>query len=680
MHSRCSMSGPVPIPARSKNAGSSSSTPECRRRCTGSSAESTPERHRKYGSSEKVDMEALMKMFTEDKIKLSLEDIEPKFDDTMGVQNKITILHFNDVYNIEPRDVEPVGGAARQTMLIKSLSHLNPLVLFSGDALNPSLMSTITRGQQMIPVLNSMDVKCAVFGNHDFDFGVEELTTVANETTFPWLMSNCYDRETNKPLANGLTKYMINWEGHKIGLVGLVEEEWIATLAAIDKEDVTFYDYVKEGHKLARELRDEGADIVIALTHMRWPNDRKLAMNCPEIDMILGGHDHDYHVEKVNDRWIIKSGTDFQNMTRVTVTFNPGEKPEVELEKLDVTSSIEEDADIKLIVDKYMNLMSEKMDTVLGSFDVELEGRFSKIRTQETNLGNFICDIMCAASSADLAILNSGTLRSDRIHPRGEFRIKDLTAILPMLDPCVVIRVTGQQVLEALENGVSQYPAHEGRFPQVAGVSFGFDPMMTSGHRIDRKHVHIRGEPLDLEKSYKLCTKSYLALGKDGYDCLKDSELLVDDEEGPLLSTIVQNHFDSVRVVQGIPTRHSRCRRDSIQLARRHSFTTTTSMSSPGSCDIESPVIPSRAMLLKQASVHEAPSTNPDGSSCAHLSPEFEGRIYIIHGERKDDLIAHTLQLEAAMQGATILEATDSEERDEGIEGGGSRVVENQVK
>ena len=104
----------------------------------------------------------------------------------------------------------------------------------------------------------------------------------------------------------------------------------------------------------------------------------------------------------------------------------------------------------------------------LGEFECDLEGRFSVIRTQECNLGNFICDIMVAATNADLAILNSGTFRSDCIQPAGPFFLKDLLKILPMIDPLVLLEIQGSQIIECLENGVSMHPKLEGRFPQVS--------------------------------------------------------------------------------------------------------------------------------------------------------------------------------------------------------------------
>lgn len=83
------------------------------------------------------------------------------------------------------------------------------------------------------------------------------------------------------------------------------------------------------------------------------------------------------------------------------------------------------------------------MEEELGTFSVDLDGRFSSIRTSETNLGNFICDILLAACNGDVTLLNSGTLRSDRIHPAGKFTMRDLTNILPMLDSLCVLEVTG---------------------------------------------------------------------------------------------------------------------------------------------------------------------------------------------------------------------------------------------
>ena len=158
---------------------------------------------------------------------------------------------------------------------------------------------------------------------------------------------------------------------------------------------------------------------------------------------------------------------------------------------------------------------------MLGEMGVELEGRFSKVRSEETNLGNFVCDIILQNVDADCCILNSGSFRSDTLHPAGTFKVRDLRAILPYPEGLVVLSVTGKlaklsnqnkirhfkidfiqgkQIHEALENGVSQVPKMEGRFLQVSGISFAYDPSKPGGSRIDPDSIKIEGEPLELDR------------------------------------------------------------------------------------------------------------------------------------------------------------------------------------
>lgn len=159
---------------------------------------------------------------------------------------------------------------------------------------------------------------------------------------------------------------------------------------------------------------------------------------------------------------------------------------------------------------KYSSTIESKMGEVMGNFSVELNGLFSAIRTSETNLGNWVCDVVLSATGADVVIINSGTFRSDQIHPAGPFSMKDLVSIVPMRDPLVVLEVSGKDLLDALENAVSAYPKLEGRFPQVSGVSFVFNPTKPPGCRIEPQLVQIADEWLNLDQMYSLCIKSYM--------------------------------------------------------------------------------------------------------------------------------------------------------------------------
>eukprot|EP00111_Clytia_hemisphaerica_P020632 TCONS_00060812-protein len=462
----------------------------------------------------------------------------------------LRIIHFNDVYNIEPREQEPVGGAARFVTKVRSFEN-EPMVLFSGDLLNPSLMSNVTKGKQMVPVINAIGVHTAVYGNHDFDFGVDELIDFKNNTKFPWLMSNVQDKLTQTLLADGVEKVVAEWHGHKIGIIGLVEKEWLVTLSALDADDIEYTDFIDSGRALATSLREEeGCEYIIALTHMRVPNDTRLLEADIGIDLILGGHDHHYEVKEHGNKVLVKSGTDFRELSEITIDFANGNK--VKTKRHEINADIEENEEIKKECEKYMVILGQKMEEELGLMHVDLDGRFSTVRTKESNLGNFITDIMRAATQTDIAFLNSGSLRSDCIHPTGPFKMKDLVSVLPMVDMLVVIKMTGQQVIEALENSVSQYPKFEGRFLQVSGIRFAFDPDQPEGDRVVKETVMVHDNiPINLEYEYKVVTKEYLARGKDGFDVLKDCPVLVDAENGPVLLSIVENHFESIRIYKG---------------------------------------------------------------------------------------------------------------------------------
>lgn len=342
-------------------------------------------------------------------------------------------------------------------------------------------------------------------------------------------MSNVVDNETGRPLGGGKITHFLLHNGIRIGLIGLVEKEWLDTLPTIDPQEVTYIDFVKAGNQLADELQNEGCEIIIALTHMRTPNDIHLAERCPKIDLILGGHDHVFEVQTINGIPVIKSGTDFRQFSKIDInrTRNDAGKLNVTVEQIDVTAQYKEDEVLRDELNKYSALIEGKMGEVLGEFSVELDGRFSAIRTTETNLGNWVCDVVMSATGADIVMINSGTFRSDQIHPAGPFTMKDLVSIVPMRDTLVVLEVSGKTLLEVLENSVSGYPKLEGRFPQVSGISFAFDPSKPSGSRVEPKLVQIGDEWLSDEQMYSMCTKGYIAEGCDGYTMFKDCKVLV---------------------------------------------------------------------------------------------------------------------------------------------------------
>ncbi|KAK0622056.1 Metallo-dependent phosphatase-like protein [Bombardia bombarda] len=485
----------------------------------------------------------------------------------------LRLLHFNDVYHLDASSAEPVGGVARFVTLCNEYRSDSPggvdrfpgqpelVTLFSGDAFNPSLESSVTKGAHMVPVLNKIGADCACVGNHDLDFGVRQFRHLTSQTKFPWLLANILDPALgpNVPLGNAARTHMITTSDgrFKIGLMGLGEREWLETVNSLPP-NLEYRSVTEVAKELVPELRAAGADIIIALTHQREPNDNKLAEQMGgEIDLILGGHDHFYAHSLVNGTHVLRSGSDFKQLSYIEVWRRPGDsdgkKWDVTITRRDAVSSVTEDASTLQLVDSLTAKLKSSLEKPIGWSTAPLDARFTTVRTKESNWGNFVCDIMRLHYHADCAIMAAGTIRGDQIYAPGPIRVKDVTDCFPFEDPVVVIKVTGKALWEALESGVSLYPALEGRFPQVSNIVFKFDPSKSPGSRV--VSVAVGGAPVDLDKTYILSTRGYMARGRDGYTSLLVKseggacEEVVSEENGILISMMLRQYFMALKVM-----------------------------------------------------------------------------------------------------------------------------------
>lgn len=358
------------------------------------------------------------------------------------------------------------------------------------------------------------------------------------------------------PIGNCKKTHIItSSNGIKIGLIGLGEREWLATINSLPP-DLVYKSASQTAKELVPQLRAEGAEIVIALTHMREPNDNKLAEKTDGIiDIILGGHDHYYNHSFIKGTHVLRSGTDFKQLSYIEARRKPDDSGrwDIDIIRRDVTSEIPQHGPTLELVEASTANIKKKLQKPIGYTAAPLDARFRTVRLQESNIGNFVCDIMRHYYSGDCSLMASGTIRGDQVYAPGPILLKDIMSCFPFEDPVVVIRVLGKGIWDALENSVSQYPALEGRFPQVSNIKFEFDSSKPSGSRI--VSASIGGEPIDMAKKYKLVTRGYMARGKDGYDSLLVepeggiAEEIVSEENGILISMMLRQYFMSLKVV-----------------------------------------------------------------------------------------------------------------------------------
>lgn len=301
------------------------------------------------------------------------------------------------------------------------------------------------------------------------DLGLAEFAMLAAECNFPWICSNVRDKNVGEPLGGCEEYVVLETANSKFLVLGLVEEEWIDTLSTIEPSDIDFEDFSVYVKRRVPELMAEHKDVdaVIAMSHMRMPNDYRLAKECTGyIDIILGGHDHHYEDTEINHIRILNSGTDFGDFTVIQILGRDdkvtiGDSSAVlshplatKSERVNVDpKSSDEDPEMVEALKHVQEQMAASMDTVIGSTKVDLDARFSEIRTKETNVSNLIATVMTRATGADVAILNAGSLRADRIIPKGPLKVRDLCDLLPMADPLAVVELSGATLLQALENG-----------------------------------------------------------------------------------------------------------------------------------------------------------------------------------------------------------------------------------
>lgn len=317
------------------------------------------------------------------------------------------------------------------------------------------------------------------------------------------------------PLGNAKpTHMMTSSNGVNIGIIGLGEREWLATINSLPP-NLIYKSASATAKELIPKLKADGAEIIICLSHMREPNDVKLAQQTDGlIDIILGGHDHFYNHQLINGTHVLRSGTDFKNLSYIEARkskLNQG-KWDFDIWRRDVTSNVKEHYPSKKLVASLTADLKKSLAKPIGWSAMPLDARFTTVRLKESNIGNFVCDVMRQHYHADCCIMAAGTIRGDQVYPPGAVRIKDITTCFPFEDPAILLRVTGQAIWDALENGVSMYPALEGRFPQVSNIVFQFDPSRERNRRV--VSLEIGGKPYEPERKYLLATRGYMGRGK----------------------------------------------------------------------------------------------------------------------------------------------------------------------
>ena len=452
---------------------------------------------------------------------------------------KLTLLGVGDVYNFAEEDGR--GGFARLNAVARAERAANPnmLYLFDGDMLSPSLLSGFDRGQNTIDLTNLVPFDLAVPGNHEFDFGPDNFASKLKGSKYPWAAINVTNSDGSA--IEGLGGVVVkDMGGLKVALIPVAQD---TSPEVSSTGSLKFAPTVDMAVEAAKAARDDGADIVVGIVQTNMENDRAL-IKSHAFDVILSGDDHSYATAYDGVTAYVETSIDGQFLSPLDLMVEIGEKDGkrtiswVPAFRFIDTATVTPDPETQAMVDKFNADLDATLNVEIGVAETAMDSRRNVVRAEESSMGNLIADAMRAATGADIALMNGGGIRGDRTYDAGAaLTRRDILTELPFGNVTVMTELPGAQVLSALENAVSQHEKGAGRFVQVSGLTFAFDPTAEAGARVSE--VMVAGAALAADTVYKVAVNDYILGGGDGFAALGGGRVVTNAGGGNLVANDV---------------------------------------------------------------------------------------------------------------------------------------------
>ena len=465
---------------------------------------------------------------------------------TKDLTGHIVILHTNDVHG-------GIAGYAKLAAAKESYtaSGAYTLLVDAGDYIQGDPTVSASQGKTAIELMNSTGYDAATVGNHEFDYGYANLKTISAQANFPILAANvqyngatAFDSHTIFTAANG----------KKIGVFGLETPETATKAHPAKIQGVTFVggqDMMKLAQTEVDTLKAAGCDYVICLGHLgidaESTGNRSIdVLNAVTgIDVFIDGHSHSTLDQikaatngtgKVGNAYLTSTGTKLANVGVVDIapdgTITTSNVP------LDTLTA--ENADTAAVIQRIQQQIDADYGAVFAQSEVQLNGEKAQVRTGETNLGDLITDAMLwqagtLGEKVDAAVNNGGGIRASL--SVGGLTKKDINTVLPFGNILYLVKLTGAQLLEALEASTCSLPESIGAFPQVSGIEYTVNtgakfsstenyPGSTYGkpNAVNRVTIQsVGGAAFDPAETYTIVTNDFLGAGGDTYYTFKSS-------------------------------------------------------------------------------------------------------------------------------------------------------------
>ena len=480
------------------------------------------------------------------------------------LSDDIVILHINDVHCGLNNTVGYDGFVLYREEMKKM--YKNVITVDVGDHIQGGSIGAISNGEAIIKLMNRIEFNVSVLGNHEFDYGAEQLFKLGENISSAYICCNFYYRKNKTRVYQPYKIYDIG--NKKIGFIGVLtpltfSKTYLSSL--VDENNEPIYDFLsgnnkkdlyEEVQKDIDDLKAQKVDHIILLTHIgmnveEYTSD-ELLLNLKNVDAVLDGHTHKTYNTTTKDKNskdipIAQTGTKLETIGQLII------KPDGSIESK-IISEVPEPDDktgalnvtrgkirwVSKEINEYINGIyqeySDDLNQLVGHSSFSLiirpensEGSSSVFcRFRECTLGDLITDSVKDSTHAEIGILTGGSIRNNMLE--GNVTSGQVIDILPWYNNILAKKVSGQLLLDALEFGVRNLPIAEGGFPQVSGLSFdvnvgvnstvitdsnGMFLNVTGERRVSNAKVN--GEDLVLTRMYNVSLDEYVGSGGDGY-------------------------------------------------------------------------------------------------------------------------------------------------------------------
>ena len=438
----------------------------------------------------------------------------------------LTVLHTNDIHGwVMPRPAEsygvdpkrPIGGAAALAAYAKKVKGPK-LLLDAGDWFQGTPEGTLRGGRSLAEVFNAVGYDALTVGNHDFDNGERSLAGIIKAIQAPVLCANVY-RSEGKHAPECRPWIVKEVGGVKVGLFGLLTTNMKNLAFPENISGLAFRRGVDEAKDAVAALREQGATVIIAITHLgieppgvtTFEGDRFLAEQVEGIDLIVGGHSHTVLKEGerglVHGTLIVQAGSELTRVGEVGLDIDPRTGKVVKSSARLVDLWPDEtgmDPAVATVVGKLGREVGAMYDVVLATAAAPL----LRSKDGESALGDWMTDCEREWAGADLALQNGGGIRTDI--PAGPVTLRRLFDVMPFDNRVVKLVMKGKDVKSALDHGVGS-----ARLAQISGATVSFHRRAPAGQRLTE--VKVGGRELVDDSTYTVATIDFLVQGGDGY-------------------------------------------------------------------------------------------------------------------------------------------------------------------